>query len=382
VKLETAEVVIIGGGVMGAATAYHLARLGLKPLLLESDRFLGTGSTGQNAGGFRHQFSTAINIELSKLSIGMLARFEEELGQAIDLNYCGYLFLLDDEEDVRVFGENVALQHRHGVATEWLTPDEIGRRAPLLDLSGVLAGTFYERDGLVDPNGVLQGLVNGARSLGAELRTSAPVTDVTVRNGRIVGVGAGSTKISTPSVVIAAGAWSGEIGRMAGVELPIVPIRRQIAVTSPLAQVDRSFPFVIDFGRSLYFHYESGGILTGMSNHAQQPGFDITVDQEWRLVHFENAAVRLPLLETAEIRAEWAGLYEVTPDDQPILGRVPDVEGLYTCTGFSGHGLMHGPAAGLLVAEEIVHGSAQTLDITPLRLRTFDGRDAGEYNVV
>jgi sarcosine oxidase, subunit beta len=378
--METADVVIIGGGVMGASTAYHLARLGVKPVLLEADRFFGTGSTGQNAGGFRHQFSTAINIELSKLSIGMLNRFEEEMGQAIDLNYCGYLFLLDDEADVGVFRTNVELQRRHGIATEWLTPDEIGRRAPLVSLDGILAGTFYERDGLVDPNGVLQGFVNGARTLGADLRTSARVTDVVVRGDRVVGVRAGSDEISTPSVVIAAGAWSGEVGRMAGVELPVVPIRRQIAVTSPLAQVDRSFPFVIDFGRSLYFHYESGGILTGMSNHEQQPGFDIAVDQDWRLVHFGNAAERLPLLETAEIRAEWAGLYEVTPDDQPILGKLP-VEGLYSCTGFSGHGLMHGPAAGLLVAEEIVHGSARSIDIAPLRLRAFAGA-TGEYNVV
>jgi sarcosine oxidase subunit beta len=189
--------------------------------------------------------------------------------------------------------------------------------------------------------------------------------------------------VSTDAAVIAAGPWSGQIGSFVGVKIPIEPIRRQIAVTGPIPDLRKDFPFVIDFSRALYFHREGGGLLTGMSNRDEEPGFDTRVDEEWRLKHLEQALERLPLLAEAEIAAEWAGLYEVTPDDQPILGRLPMIDGLYICAGFSGHGLMHGPGAGLLMAEEILDGRAQTIDIELLRWSRFEaGVSAGEYNVV
>jgi sarcosine oxidase subunit beta len=368
---------------MGASTAYHLAAAGASVVVLEAAPLFGTGSTGLNAGGIRHQFSTAVNIELSRLSIAMMERFEQEMGQPLDLNRCGYLFLLDNGADVSAFARNVALQHEHGVMTEWLSVEEIARWAPLLDLSGVVAGTFYDRDGLVDPSGLLQGYLAGARRGGARLLTSQHVLEIVVSNGRVDAAVTGSGRWSTGAIVLAAGAWSAEVARTAGIVLPVEPIRRQIAVTAPLEEIDRSFPFVIDFSRSLYFHYESGGILTGMSNPDQPPGFDTTVDPDWRLRHFEAAMMRLPLLERAGIVSEWAGLYEVTPDDQPILGALPHADGLYACCGFSGHGLMHGPAAGLLMAEEILNGAATTINISPLRWRDFSrGAAAAEYNVV
>jgi sarcosine oxidase subunit beta len=191
--------------------------------------------------------------------------------------------------------------------------------------------------------------------------------------------------IATSTVVIAAGPWSAAVGALAGVSLPIEPIRRQIAVTAPIPGLRSDFPFVIDFSRALYFHREGGAILTGMSNRDEKPGFDTTVDEAWRLRHFEHAIRRLPLLGEADLAAEWAGLYEVTPDDQPILGRLPQVEGLHVCAGFSGHGLMHGPATGLLMAEEILDGRAHTIDIDPLRWKRFERGEeaaAGEFNVV
>jgi len=183
--------------------------------------------------------------------------------------------------------------------------------------------------------------------------------------------------------VIAAGPWSMQVGALAGIHIPIQPIRRQIAVTAPIPNLRKEFPFVIDFSRALYFHREGNGLLTGMSNRDEQPGFDTSVDEAWRLHHLEQAMERLPLLADAEIAAEWAGLYEVTPDDQPIIGRIPMIEGLYICAGFSGHGLMHGPAAGMLMAEEILDGRAHTIDIDSLRWGRFEaGVSAGEYNVV
>jgi len=381
---RTADVVIIGGGVMGTSTAYHLALKGCRNvLLLERESFFGIQATGRCAGGIRYQFGTEINVRLSLLSLPMLDRFEEELGQPIDLRYCGYLFLLTNPADVAAFRQNVEMQHRLGVMTRWLEPEEIARMVPLINLEGVLAGTFHERDGLADPNSVVQGYVSGARRLGARLLNDVEVTGIEVAGGRVRGVVTNRGRVAAPVVVNAAGPWAGEVGRMAGVEVPIVPIRRQIVVTGPIPEVPPDFPFVIDFAQSLYFHREGPGILTGMSNPNEPPGFDQSVDEEWELVHLEAAMKRMLILEKATLASHWAGLYEVTPDAHPILGRVPELEGFYIIGGFSGHGFMHGPICGLLLAEEILDGRAHTLDISSLSITRFrEGKSIREYNVV
>ena len=381
---RTAKVVIIGGGVMGTSTAYHLALKGCQDvLLLERESFLGMEATGKCAGGIRYQFGTEINVRLSQLSLPMLDRFEEELDQPIDLRYCGYLFLLTDETDAAVFRQNVEMQHRLGVETEWLEPDGIAELAPLLNLEGVLAGTFHPRDGLADPNGVVQGYASGARRLGAKLKTDVEVTDILVEGGQVRGVVTDQGEVAAPIVVNAAGPWAGEVGKMAGVDIPIVPVRRQIVVTSPMPEIPDDFPFIIDFAQSLYFHREGPGILTGMSNPNEIVSFDQSLDDEWELVHMEAAIERLPVLEKAGLASHWAGLYENSPDAHPILGRIPEVGGFYCIGGFSGHGFQHGPACGLLLAEEILDGKAHTLDISQLDLARFrEGREIVEYNVV
>ena len=380
----TADVVVIGGGIMGASTAYHLARRGCaNVVVLESGEMFGLGSTGLNAGGIRYQFATKVNVELSKVSIGMMERFAHEMGQEVGLRRCGYLFMLDREADLAQFRANVALQNSLDVPSRVVSAAEIAELAPEVDMSGIIGGTWCPLDGLVDPNGLLQGYVSNARRLGATLLTGTPAIGIDVVDGSVRRVVTKTGSIETPTVVIAAGPWSAQIGAMAGIDLPIQPIRRQIAVTGAIPGLRADFPFVIDFSRSLYFHREGNGILTGMSNRDEPAGFDTRVDPDWRLHHVENAMQRLPLLADAEIVAEWAGLYEVTPDDQPILGRIPHVNGLLACAGFSGHGLMHGPAAGMLMAEEILDGRAHTIDIDPLRWSRFElGVGAGEYNVV
>jgi sarcosine oxidase subunit beta len=380
---SSAQVVVIGGGVMGASAAYHLAARGANVVLLESQPFFGQGATGKCAGGIRYQFSTAINVRLSQLSLPLLDRFEEEIGQPIDRRYDGYMLLATTEENVAEFRRNVALQHSLGVPTEWLTGDEVRRRVPQLRADDVLAATFHAGDGLADPHGVVAGYINAGRRLGVRAYTDAPVTGIEVAGGRVAAVQTPLGRVACEVIVNAAGPWAGVVSEMAGVSVPITPVRRQMLTTSLLPALAPDFPFVIDFARSLYFHREGGGLLTGMSNPHQAPGFDESVDEAWELVHMEAAIDRLPLLAEAGRQAHWAGLYEVTPDAHPIIGRVPGLEGFVIVTGFSGHGFMHGPIAGLLVSEIILDGRAHTLDIAELGYERFAaGRLIREYNVI
>ncbi|MEW6287138.1 MAG: FAD-dependent oxidoreductase [Chloroflexota bacterium] len=380
---HTADIVIIGGGVMGASLAWHLASRGTRNVvLLEKEPLFGQGSTGKCAGGVRYQFGTEINIRLSLASLPMLERFKDELGQDVHYRPCGYLFVLTDERDVQTFQHNVALQRRLGVQTEWLDGDEVRRRLPMLRFDDALAGTFHQKDGLVDPNSVVMGYIGAAQKRGVRTFTATEVTGIRVRGGKVEGVETSRGVIQTRTVVNAAGAWAGQIGQMAGVSLPIQPIRRQMFTTTPLAAIPADFPFVIDFAQSLYFHREGEGLLIGMSNPHETPGFNQSVDEAWELTNLEAALARMPLLERARRAAHWAGLYEVTPDAHPIYGKTP-VEGFLVCAGFSGHGFMHGPVSGKLMSELILDGAFSTVDVSMLDLARFEqGRLIKEYNVV
>lgn len=380
---RTADIVIIGGGVMGASAAWHLASRGTRNLvLLEKEPLFGQGSTGKCAGGVRYQFGTEINIRLSLASLPMLERFKDELGQDVHYRPCGYLFVLTDERDVQTFQHNVALQRRLGVQTEWLDGDEVRRRLPLMRFDDALAGTFHQKDGLVDPNSVVMGYIGAAQKLGVRAFSGVEVTGIRVSGGKVEGVETSRGVIQTRTVINAAGAWAGQIGQMAGVHLPIQPIRRQMFTTTPLAEIPADFPFVIDFAQALYFHREGEGLLIGMSNPHETPGFNQNVDEAWELTNLEAALARMPLLERARRAAHWAGLYEVTPDAHPIYGKTP-VEGFLVCAGFSGHGFMHGPISGKLMSELILDGAFSTVDVSMLDLARFEqGRLIKEYNVV
>lgn len=380
---KTADILIIGGGVMGASAAYHLAKRGVKNIvLLEKETHFGAGATGRCAGGVRYQFSTGVNIQLSLESLPMIERFKEEIGQEVNYRKCGYLLVATNERDAATFRRNVELQHKSGVQTEWLDGDEIRRRLPLMRFDDALAGTFHQKDGTVDPNSVVMGYVNAAQKMGVTALTDAEVIGITVGGGEVRSVKTSLGEVEARVVLNAAGPWAGLIGAMAEIKIPITPLRRQMFTTNPLREIPEDFPFVIDFAKSLYFHREGEGLLVGMSNHDEKPGFDQSVDEDFELVNLEAAIERMPLLEKASRASHWAGLYEVTPDAHPIFGAT-DVDGFLLCAGFSGHGFMHGPIAGKLMSEFILDGKFSSVDVSALDLKRFEeGRLINEYNVV
>ena len=379
----TADVVIIGGGVMGASTLYHLAARGQKNLvLLEKEEFFGQGATGRCAGGVRYQFSTEVNIRLSLESLPMLERFKDEIGQEIDYRPCGYLIVCTNAKDQAAFKRNLDLQQSLGVATEWLTGDQVRARLPLFRFEDAIGATFHQKDGLVDPNSVVAGYISAASKLGARALNKVEVTGFELESGRIAAVLTDQGRVSTNLVVNAAGPWAGLVAEMAGVHIPLTSLRRQMFTTTPLAEVPDDLPFLIDFAQSLYFHREGQGLLIGMSNPDEVHGFNQNVDEAFELVNLEAAIARLPLVESAGMVSHWAGLYEVTPDAHPFFGRT-DVGGFLVVGGFSGHGFMHGPVSGKLMSELILDGEFKTLDVSMLDLARFtEDRLIQEYNVV
>lgn len=380
---KTADILIIGGGVMGASAAYHLAKRGVKDiLLLEKESHFGTGATGRCAGGVRYQFSTEINVTLSIHSLPMIENFKEEIGQDPGYHKYGYLLVATNENEVKEFRLNVAMQNRLGVQTELLSGDEVRRRLPLMRFDDALAGTFHHKDGTADPNSIVMGYINASQKMGVRALTGVEVIGVTVSGGEVRSVKTNLGEIEARVVLNATGPWSGLIAAMAGIKVPLIPLRRQMFTTNPLKEVPENFPFVIDFAKSLYFHREGEGLLVGMSNPDEKPGYDQSVDENFELVNLEAAIGRMPLLEKASRASHWAGLYEMTPDAHPIYGAT-DVKGFFLCTGFSGHGFMHGPISGKLLSEYILDGKYSSVDVSMLDLKRFEeGRLIKEYNVV
>ncbi len=384
---KTADIVIIGGGCIGVSTAYYLAKGGAgKVVLLEREKFLGMGSTGRNAGGVRYQFSTEVNIRLSMYSLDVISHFEELFGVSAGYHPIGYLFLLTTPAEVATFKANVELQHRVGVPwVRYLEPKQVAELVPLVNLDGVMGGTFCPRDGLADPNSVTQGFAKGARhaTRGVQIETAATVTGIKTEGGRISAVVTNRGEIAAHTVVNCAGPWAAEIGEMAGVDIPIVPVRRQFFTTDALPAVPRDHVFTIEFATSLYFHPEGAGLLVGMSNPNEKPGDTYAIDEEFHLTTLERAMYRLPLLENARVASQVAGLYEVTPDAHPIVAQARALPGFYIAAGFSGHGFQHSPATGKVMSELILDGATQTIDISMLDLERFaEGRLIHEGNVV
>lgn len=372
--METAEAVVVGGGIIGASIAYHLAARGLaRVVLLEREKLFGADSTGKCAGGIRAQFTTPVNIALSLASVPRFVAFAEEMGVAAVFNQVGYMFMSTTEDNWQRMQRNVALQRSHGLAVDLLTPEQVRDRVPHLRTEDLLGATWCPTDGIADPNDFLLGYLKRARELGVRVETERGATDLILEGGKVAGIRTTRGDIATPHVINATGAWAAQVGRMVGLDLPIVPVRRHITTTGALDWISTRDPMMVDNGSGLYMHPEGQGLLMGMARHDEPPAFRTDVDEDFVMAIVEAAIHRMPRLEEASIATSWAGLYEVTPDHHPILEAHAQVPGLVTCAGFSGHGFMHAPAAGEIVSQ-LVLGEHPTIDITPLRTDRFQGQ--------
>jgi sarcosine oxidase, subunit beta len=381
--VTTADVVVVGGGVVGLSIAYHLAKRGCTRVAVLEQNALGSGSTGRSVGGIRQQFSTALNVQLSCLSLREFLRFQDEMGVSPGLRQYGYLFLATTAEEAIYFRGNVEMQRSLAVPVEYMAPAKILDLVPQLNITDVVAATFCPTDGYGDPYAVAMGYAEQARARGVQIYQQTEVLAIEQKKGCVVSVTTPQGKIHTPTVVNAAGPWAAAIGRMVGVELPIQPFRRQYFMTDVFGDLPEQLPMVIDFRSHFYFRREGLGILLGMTDLREPPSFNTAVDWGFLEATVQQATHRCPVLERATIKQAIAGLYDTTPDDNPIFGRIPYIEGFICAAGFSGHGFMQSPAAGLLIAELILDGEAHTIDIKPFTLTRFtEGQTYREAHVV
>jgi len=376
-----AELVIVGGGVMGASIAFHLAEAGVKNIVLLEQNELGSGSTCKAAGGVRAQFSDAVNIQLGLRSLEAFARFPERPGQDIDFRKVGYLFLLSRQDDVRTFEQSIALQNSLGVPSRLIDPAEAKRLSPLIVTDDVIAAAWSPEDGLATPEAVVYGYAKGARKLGVHVATQCTVTGIDRAGDRIRAVRTSHGTIETSTVICTAGAWSRAIGEMAGVDLPVTPYRRQVLFTEAMPNLP-PMPMTIDFATTFYFHAEGRGLLVGMSYQEEPPGFNLERNDAWVPTLLTAAEKRAPAIGQAGIASGWAGLYEITPDHNALIGEARSVSRFLYATGFSGHGFLQGPAVGETI-RDLYLGRTPAVDVSGMTADRFaQGAARPERNIV
>jgi sarcosine oxidase subunit beta len=387
---RSADVVVIGAGIVGSSIAFHLTEAGCKNVLIvERETRQGLGSTGKSMGGVRAQFATDVNIRMSIYSIPFFARFEEATGHPSGYKPRGYLFMATNDSHMSYLRKNSARQNALGLKNvELLSPEDIRRVMPQLRSDDIIGGSFCPTDGFVDPESVMTGFMARAIERGATLWRGTEVTGISTSHAIVSGVRTTNGDVQAPIVVNAAGPWAAAVARMAGADLPVQPLRRMLVLTEPfsgLPGLPERLPMIIDMSTGWHFRQEGLGLLMAWADPDQQPGFRADFDPAFVEKILTHAAARVPDFANLAVnpRRCWAGLYEMSPDHHAILGPAPEVRGLYFANGFSGHGVMHSPATGRILADLIVHGETQVIDAQDLNVQRFaEGRAIEETAIL
>jgi sarcosine oxidase, subunit beta len=371
----SAEVVIIGGGIMGTSIAFHLAEAGVRNIVLIERHTLGSGSSAKPLGGVRATFSDPGNIRLGQRSLEAYERFDETFRTDIGLRQVGYLFLCRDESEVASVDASVRVQNGLGCSSRMVSPAEAREINPFLDPDVLLGGSFSPRDGFAQPSRVVHAYAEAAVQLGVSVCEHTEVLDIDADGGAVREVHTNRGSITTSTIILAAGAWSTKLGELVGVYLPIEPVRRQIGFTRQHAKPLPTVPFTLDLSTTLYFHNYRNGMLLGISNQDQEPGFDREFSYGWKRAFDRAAEIIAPSLANLPLAAGWAGLYENTPDHNAMIGRSDHVQGVLYATGFSGHGFLQGPAVGELVRDIFLERDS-FMDPTSFSAVRFEGLQA------
>jgi sarcosine oxidase subunit beta len=378
--MQTADVVIIGGGIVGASIAYHLTAAGQKNvLILERESHQGKGSTGKSMGGVRAQFSTPVNIQMSLYSIPFYAEFDARLGHPCGYRPQGYLFLAASQSHRAYLEANQKTQKSLGLKNvEMIATEDLRKDYPQLRTDDVLAASFCPTDGFVDPYSAMTGFTACAVENGARVVRGTEVAAIErVSTGFLLRTSKGD--FSGVVVVNAAGPWAAEIARMVGVELPVQPLRRMLIPTEPFDAFPHTSPMIIDMSNGFHFRPEALGFLLAWNDPEENCiGYSTNFDPSFIEKVLTRAADRVPCFENLAVNPKrcWAGLYEMTPDHHAILGPVPEVPGFFLANGFSGHGVMHAPATGRILSDLILAGQTSIADAHRLRLSRFSEGDS------
>jgi sarcosine oxidase subunit beta len=373
--LKSAEVIIIGSGIVGSSIAYHLTEAGCtNVLVLERETSQGKGSTGKSMGGVRAQFATPVNIRMSMYSIPFFAAFEETMGHPSGYRPQGYLFVATKPAHMDYLRQNYHAQIEAGLRdVHLLDRAGVSALAPELRSDDIIGGSFCATDGFVDPHSVMTGFMLKAMERGVQLMRNTEVTGIQTDARGICGVETTQGFLATRTLVNATGAWAGGVARLAGVDLPVEPLRRMLVPTEPFDQVSNESPMVVDMTTGFHYRPEGRGLLLAWNDPEETPGFKLSFDHAFIEKILTRGVDRLPCLEYAEVNPKraWAGLYEMTPDHHPVLGPVQSLPGFFVANGFSGHGVMHSPATGRILADLIVHGRCDLVDTSLLGFERF-----------